>query len=326
MGDPSRRSDRAKQETGGSTSVGARRPDRAASSVYDLDLSSASSEEIAGRFVLNGQGLEFASTLDGDVASLKVATVSGYEILSISDDGESRTASYVSGALQVTLPKFALPEEFGPDSATDFLPKPQLIRGNYPTFERLLAVPEFATLPTLSRALGFLGVTGDAFPSALGLHYAGMCAARFLRDRGHVDRLPPEPDKPQPKPIYRLPDPMRNGLVNFRLNIEDFLEWDPAQCIEVEPPYSGDYTQEAWEYIMDRLPQPCGDRRPCNDYPNRDDECFGMCGDGCNCWRWVCGDCCWHPGCAAHDAFCRSGPLGQVTGCYSPLALIGVAC
>lgn len=32
--------------------------------------------------------------------------------------------------------------------------------------------------------------------------------------------------------------------------------------------------------------------------------CFGMCGDQCNCWWWVCLDCCWHPGCAAHDQWC----------------------
>lgn len=313
---------RAEQETGGSTSVRARAPN----SVYDLDLSHASTEHVEGRFVLNGRGLEFGSRRDQDTASLSVGTVAGDEILTISDEGESRAASFLSGALQVALPKFTLPKWFGPDSDMDFLPKPKLIRGNYPVFERMLGVPEFETLPTLSRVLGFVGVTGDAFPSALGLHYAGMCAAKFLRARGRFDRLPPEPEEPQPTPIYRLPDPLRNRLINFRLGIDGFLEWDPIPCIEVEPPNPSDYTAEAWEQIIERQPPPCGELRPCNDYPNSDDGCFGMCGDGCSCWRWVCGDCCWHPGCAVHDAFCRSGPLGQVVGCYSPLALIGVAC
>jgi len=32
--------------------------------------------------------------------------------------------------------------------------------------------------------------------------------------------------------------------------------------------------------------------------------CYGMCGDGCNCWSWVCGDCgCW-VGCRDHDYHC----------------------
>lgn len=34
-------------------------------------------------------------------------------------------------------------------------------------------------------------------------------------------------------------------------------------------------------------------------------QCYGMCGKGCNCWSWICGDCCYHGGCAAHDSDCR---------------------
>jgi hypothetical protein len=33
--------------------------------------------------------------------------------------------------------------------------------------------------------------------------------------------------------------------------------------------------------------------------------CYGTCGKGCSCWKWVCGDCDYHPGCAAHDNDCR---------------------
>ena len=33
--------------------------------------------------------------------------------------------------------------------------------------------------------------------------------------------------------------------------------------------------------------------------------CFGMCGDACSCWNWVCGDCCFHSACAFHDYSCR---------------------
>ena len=34
-------------------------------------------------------------------------------------------------------------------------------------------------------------------------------------------------------------------------------------------------------------------------------ECLGLCGYGCNCWKWVCGDCCYHLGCYEHDICCR---------------------
>jgi len=35
-------------------------------------------------------------------------------------------------------------------------------------------------------------------------------------------------------------------------------------------------------------------------------DCFGLCGPSCLCWYALCGDCCYHPGCAAHDAQCRN--------------------
>ena len=34
-------------------------------------------------------------------------------------------------------------------------------------------------------------------------------------------------------------------------------------------------------------------------------ECLGLCGYGCKCWKWVCGDCCYHLGCYEHDICCR---------------------
>ena len=35
-------------------------------------------------------------------------------------------------------------------------------------------------------------------------------------------------------------------------------------------------------------------------------ECLGMCGYGCYCWDWVCGDCCHYQGCYEHDICCRN--------------------
>ena len=39
---------------------------------------------------------------------------------------------------------------------------------------------------------------------------------------------------------------------------------------------------------------------PCPDL-----ECLSLCGYGCSCWKWVCGDCCYHLGCYGHDICCR---------------------
>jgi hypothetical protein len=50
-------------------------------------------------------------------------------------------------------------------------------------------------------------------------------------------------------------------------------------------------------------------------------ECYGMCGPGCTCWSWVCGDCCYHYGCAVHDSWCRQG---QWYYCYNITAVIAL--
>jgi len=49
--------------------------------------------------------------------------------------------------------------------------------------------------------------------------------------------------------------------------------------------------------------------------------CYGMCGSGCGCWGWVCGDCCYHNGCAWHDYWCRTG---QWYYCYNITAVIAM--
>jgi hypothetical protein len=59
----------------------------------------------------------------------------------------------------------------------------------------------------------------------------------------------------------------------------------------------------------------------CDAYPNQGDACYGMCGSGCSCWSWVCGDCCYHYGCAVHDSWCRNGEWYY---CYNVTAVIAL--
>jgi hypothetical protein len=59
----------------------------------------------------------------------------------------------------------------------------------------------------------------------------------------------------------------------------------------------------------------------CDAYPNQNNDCYGMCGPGCDCWSWVCGDCCYHYGCAVHDSWCRDGEWWY---CYNITAVIAL--
>ena len=49
-------------------------------------------------------------------------------------------------------------------------------------------------------------------------------------------------------------------------------------------------------------------------------NCLGMCGRGCSCWRFVCGDCCFYQGCYDHDLCCKKNFFSL--GCLSPVRLI----
>ncbi|HTQ44103.1 MAG TPA: hypothetical protein VMI75_15195 [Polyangiaceae bacterium] len=59
----------------------------------------------------------------------------------------------------------------------------------------------------------------------------------------------------------------------------------------------------------------------CQAYPNQSNDCYGMCGPDCSCWSWVCGDCCYHYGCAVHDSWCREGEWWY---CYNITAVIAL--
>ena len=48
-------------------------------------------------------------------------------------------------------------------------------------------------------------------------------------------------------------------------------------------------------------------------------NCRGLCGKGCWCWSWFCGDCCWHRGCYEHDLCCKKKPYSSY--CLVPIGL-----
>ena len=56
-----------------------------------------------------------------------------------------------------------------------------------------------------------------------------------------------------------------------------------------------------WRYAAKNSNDSCFDTCP----PCQDEECLGLCGPSCRCWKWVCGDCCYHLGCYDHDICCR---------------------
>jgi hypothetical protein len=146
-------------------------------------------------------------------------------------------------------------------------------------FQRIKQSPEYALLPALSKELQKLGMAGNTYPPSLALHTAAMAAAKVLG-------LP----KKSPGMSFRqkLPPQLRRPGSIF----DQFAPGPSAGC------WSGPEEGPNSEGLG-----PCP--KQCTAYPNRPDDCLGMCGSGCECWSWVCGDCCHHKICLVHDALLR---------------------
>lgn len=52
--------------------------------------------------------------------------------------------------------------------------------------------------------------------------------------------------------------------------------------------------------------------------PCKSQECLGLCGPGCTCWKWTCGNCCYNKGCYYHDLCCRAKPKSLT--CLLPMS------
>ena len=49
----------------------------------------------------------------------------------------------------------------------------------------------------------------------------------------------------------------------------------------------------------------CSNNKACCPKCPIGNGCLGLCGPGCTCWSWACGDCCYHQGCYDHDLCCE---------------------
>ena len=51
-------------------------------------------------------------------------------------------------------------------------------------------------------------------------------------------------------------------------------------------------------------------------------DCLGMCGPGCDCWTFVCEDCCCNKGCLDHDTASGKCDPGNATGMWDCLRYV----
>jgi hypothetical protein len=179
--------------------------------------------------------------------------------------------------------------------------------GDVDAVAELAARPEMKLLPDLSQRLGEMGLDGQSHPAALPLHLIALRSAQAGTTEGAT---PAEPGRQ----IQGI-DPNRPGFVCTPIKCAG----GGTACLGGNGCSNGfpDYCPRAGG--TDLLSDPCHN------------QCYGMCGPKCNnpCWTWVCGDCKYHSGCAAHDDWCGGctawAPWNCAL-CYSPTALVAIDC
>jgi hypothetical protein len=223
-----------------------------------VTLRVATPERLVGSYLdASGLALRFEAARDGDALYLHLETGDGRELVHAETLDDVYRFRYLGGRLTLTVERAWVAEvraegQDGPAAARD---DAFVWEGDMAVLDEMLAIPEVAALPWMSRALGAQGITGADYPASLALHKV----ARQSADGLGID-LPP-------LAVDNAPDG------------------------------------------ADKCSRPTAN------------ECYGMCGPGCSCWSWVCGDCCYHYGCARHDSWCRNG---QWYYCYNITAVIAL--
>ncbi len=257
-------------------------PAALAAEAADIVIEAITKPCMAGTFLRGAAGLRFQTCKDGPIGSVRVGSLAGEELIYLRQESGDLVISVQSRALTLRLPRRELEEAStltSPRLAFTRLNAATQVWGDTTAIAELGRTPEYALLPELSYQLGQLGITGRAYPPSLLLHAIALGAA---------EQLGIDPDKPDVFYRVELPPELDAAGVDLLKTL-----W-PDACDLPEP-----------ELPDVERPATCPDA--CEAYPNRDQNCYGMCGPGCDrCWNWVCGDCCYHGFCAVHDELLRA--------------------
>ena len=105
-------------------------------------------------------------------------------------------------------------------------------------------------------------------------------------------------------PCHQPPPPIDGGPYSEN---DPYADPSDRECAPAPIP---DHLHECQEVAWTgKLCEDCSRGYECREQEcplGEEEGCVGMCGKGCWCWRWVCGDCCRWQGCHRHDRICES--------------------
>jgi hypothetical protein len=243
---------------------------RTAPLTESLTFTSKTDALVAGTYMRGGVTLGFSV----DATTVALSDSSNHELVRFQHNADGSQTMSLSGGAATVL---AWTDADGNDQETD--------TGDVDgETDAVMGRTETQLAPWLSAALSSAGADGASLAVTLPLH---TLAQRVSAATG-VD--PTSSPPPEPNPMCPPTDPDTATSTDTATTTETATSTETAGAAE---------TAAAPD---PNLQMGCQDLR--ND-PNCN-KCLGMCGPGCTCWPWVCGDCCEHPGCLAHDKHCRA--------------------
>jgi hypothetical protein len=251
-----------------------------------LKLDSQTAENISGTYRKGRTSISLLSETDLLRGRVLIARPDRTEVITLSHDGPDVTIS-VLGKLSTGH------GATNPDTTS------MQRTGDAEAFKALILTPEFALLPPLSAALNQQGLTAEGSAAAKAIHDLAAHAGRMLQAASTAE-------------VQRL---ALTHCIREICNPDEIFNTTTCSC---ELP---DRPEDHGEAPPACNPRAYSDLRsdPCHD------DCRGLCGPGCGgapvsdeCWKFVCGDCGYHAGCAVHDDMCGV--------CYDTFGLGWAAC
>jgi hypothetical protein len=174
------------------------------------------------------------------------------------------------------------------------------IDGDIKALRAVIEMPEYALLPVLSDQLAQAGMIGNLYRPSFALHALGMAAKSMLADepagKSRILARQILPPRIRPNISGKIGDLLAPpNVFGFCWNRED------GPNLEQLPPCPADFNACGLG---------SGRGGPADDPEN---ACFGRCGDGCECWESLCGDCCFNQKCASHDSVRRNCSWNPLT-------------
>lgn len=254
-----------------------------------LRVITITNEKIEGEYYSPTSGIHFQSEVKGDYHLLSITTIDGQTLViakqfhestslvritetdflimnSRDDDGHFKYTDYVVPGTYHDRVETALKRNRLSGKVLRHLDNRNINETRQLAFESLALRDEIELITEAAWTLGRLGINGNENPAAMPFY---TLARRLQQYRDSL--LNPADGIGMDHPIPALSDRKKR--------------WQPAlSYVTVE--------RRSSECVGGIV-------------PSTSNDCLGMCGYGCYCWSWVCGDCCVHQGCLDHDNCCR---------------------